>query len=60
MIRNRFRLFPGEFRQSPAHALRTVRRVLVNQVLGLLVEQDRKSKALGTLRGFKPAKNHPR
>jgi len=30
IVRNRLRLFPGEFRQSPVHAVRTVRRGLVN------------------------------
>jgi rhamnosyltransferase len=33
MVRNRLRLFPKEFQQSPAHALRTVRRAVVNQVI---------------------------
>ena len=37
MLRNRLRLFPAEFRQSPTHAIRTIRRVVVNQGLGLLV-----------------------
>lgn len=41
MLRNRIRLFPGEFRQSPRHAFRTVRRVLVNQGAGLVLEQNR-------------------
>jgi rhamnosyltransferase len=43
MLRNRLRLFPAEFR--------TVRRVIVNQGLGLLTESDRKAKAKGTLLG---------
>lgn len=30
IVRNRLRLFPGEFRESPVHAVRTVRRSLVN------------------------------
>jgi len=39
MLRNRLRLFPAEFRQSPKHALRTIRRVAVNQGLGLLADK---------------------
>jgi len=38
MFRNRLRLFPAEFNQSPRHAIRTVRRVVVNQVIGLILE----------------------
>ena len=41
MLRNRLRLFPAEFRQSPSHALRTIRRVTVNQSLGLLNRGER-------------------
>ena len=33
MVANRLRLFPRELRQSPAHALRTVRRVTINYLL---------------------------
>ena len=33
MIRNRLKLFPAEFRQSPVHAFRTVRRAAVNQMI---------------------------
>ena len=54
MLRNRLRLFPAEFRQSPAHAFRTIRRVAVNQTLGLVVEQQRKEKALASLKGLLP------
>lgn len=54
MLRNRLALFPGEFRQSPRHALRTLRRVLVNQAAGLVVEGDRWAKARGSLRGLRP------
>lgn len=39
MLRNRLRLFPAEFRQSPKHAVRTIRRVVVNQGLGLLTDK---------------------
>lgn len=34
MIRNRLRLFPREFKESPLHGFRSVRRVLVNVLLG--------------------------
>ncbi len=54
MVRNRLRLFPREFRQSPAHALRTLRRVGVNVLLGVTVEEDRWAKAQGSLRGLLP------
>ena len=54
MLRNRLRLFPAEFSQSPRHAFRTVRRVGVNQGIGLLLERQRWEKAKGTMRGFRP------
>lgn len=54
MLRNRLRLFPGEFAQSPRHAVRTIRRVTVNQALGLMIEQDRWAKAKGTARALWP------
>ena len=54
MVRNRVRLFPREFRQSPTHALRTLRRVGVNVMLGVVVEEDRWAKAKGSLRGLLP------
>lgn len=52
MIRNRLNLFPSEFRQSPRHALRTIRRVGVNGLLGALVEERRLANLQGTLRGL--------
>lgn len=52
MIRNRLALFPDEFRQSPQHALRTLRRVLVNQSAGLILEGDRWAKVRGSMRGL--------
>ena len=52
MVRNRLTLFPDEFRQSPRHALRTLRRVLVNQAVGLMLEDDAWVKARGSLRGL--------
>ena len=52
MIRNRLALFPNEFRQSPRHALRTLRRVLVNQTAGLMLEGDGWAKVRGSMRGL--------
>lgn len=51
MVRNRLRLFPREFRQSPTHALRTLRRIGVNALLGVTIEDARWAKAKGILRG---------
>lgn len=56
MLRSRLRLLPGEFAQSPRHALRTIRRVMVNQALGLVIEGQRWEKAKGTARGLLPSK----
>jgi len=56
MLRNRLRLFPAEFAESPRHALRTIRRVLVNQGVGLMHEGERWEKAKGTARGIKPTR----
>lgn len=56
MLRNRLRLFPAEFKQSPKHAIRTLRRVTLNQVLGLMTEGDRWEKAKGSIRGLGPRK----
>ena len=53
MVRNRLRLFPAEFKQSPRHAFRTLRRVGVNQTLGLITENDRWEKAKGSIRGLR-------
>jgi rhamnosyltransferase len=54
MVRNRLRLAPAEFRQSPKHAVRTLRRVGVNAVLGATVEENRWAKTKGTVRGLWP------
>lgn len=54
MVRNRLRLFPEEFAESPGHALRTLRRVAVNAVLGMTVEEDRWAKARASARGLLP------
>jgi rhamnosyltransferase len=53
MIRNRLRLFPGEFAQSPRHAFRTLRRVGTNQAVGLLTEPDKSAKLKGTIQGIR-------
>lgn len=57
IVRNRLRLFPGEFAQSPAHALRTIRRVAVNTALAVTVEDDRWAKAKASARGLLPRRN---
>ena len=56
MVRNRLKLAPAEFRQSPVHALRTLRRVAVNVALGALVEEDRILNLRGSLKGLLPRK----
>ena len=57
MVRNRLRLAPAEFRQSPKHALRTLRRVGVNAVLGATVEENRWAKTKGTIKGLWPRRS---
>jgi rhamnosyltransferase len=57
MVRNRLRLAPAEFRQSPKHALRTLRRVGVNAVLGATVEENRWAKTKGTIKGLLPRRS---
>jgi GT2 family glycosyltransferase len=52
MMRNRLRLAPAEFRQSPKHAFRTLRRVSVNALMGATVEGDRWEKVKGSIRGI--------
>lgn len=52
MVRNRLKLFPAEFAQSPVHALRTIRRVGVNAALGATVEPDRWANIRGSARGL--------
>ena len=54
MVRNRLRLFPAEFRQSPRHAFRTLRRVGVNMALGVSVEGNKWENAKGSIRGLLP------
>jgi len=43
---------PAEFRQSPKHAFRTLRRVSVNALMGATVEGDRWEKVKGSVRGL--------
>lgn len=40
MLRNRLSLFPREFRESPVHGIRSVRRVVLNLTLGNLRDHD--------------------
>jgi rhamnosyltransferase len=54
MIRNRLRLLPREFRQSPVQAMRTVRRLIVNTLLAVTIEEDRWAKAKASMRGLLP------
>lgn len=53
MVRNRLALAPAEFRQSPRHAIRTLRRVAVNTVLGATIEEHRLANLAGSLRGLR-------
>jgi len=53
MVRNRLQLAPAEFKQSPMHAVRTLRRVTVNSVLGGLTGEDRWAKTKGSLSGLR-------
>lgn len=55
MVRNRLRLAPAEFRQSPVHAFRTLRRLAVSTFLAVTVEDDRWAKAKASARGLFPA-----
>lgn len=57
MVRNRLRLAPAEFRQSPKHAFRTLRRVGVNAVLGATIEENRWAKTKGTIKGLWPRRS---
>ena len=57
MMRNRLKLFPAEFAQSPTHAFRTIRRVGVNAVLGATVEGNRWEKAKASIRGLRPRRD---
>lgn len=54
MVRNRLRLAPAEFRQSPMQAFRSLRRLLVNTALAVTVEDARWEKAKASARGLLP------
>lgn len=56
MVRNRLALAPAEFKQSPRHAFRTVRRVAVNSVLGAVLGKNRAANAKGSVAGLLPKK----
>ena len=57
MVRNRLALAPAEFKQSPRHAIRTVRRVTVNSVLGAVLGKNRAANAKGSVSGLLPKKD---
>ena len=57
IVRNRLRLFPGEFAESPRHAMRTLRRVAMQTGLALTIEDDRWAKAKASARGLLPQRN---
>ena len=54
MVRNRLRLAPAEFRQSPMQAFRSLRRLLVNTALAVTIEDNRWEKAKASARGLLP------
>ena len=56
IVRNRLRLAPEEFRQSPLHAFRTLRRLAVSTLLAVTVEDDRWAKAKASARGALPVR----
>lgn len=59
MVRNRLRLAPEEFRESPAQAFRSLRRLTTGTLLALTIEEDRWSKAKATARGIRGAFRRP-
>jgi rhamnosyltransferase len=54
IMRNRLRLLPEEFAQSPKQAFRTMRRLAVSTVLAVTIEEDRWGKAKASARGLLP------
>ncbi len=54
MVRNRLRLAPSEFAESPTHAVRTLRRLMMNSMLAVTIEENRRAKARGIARGLFP------
>ena len=59
ILRNRLRLAPAEFRQSPLHAFRTLRRVALQSALAVTIEEQRPAKALALI-GALTSLPHPR
>ena len=55
MVRNRLELAPAEFRQSPIHGLRTMRRLAVGTALALVREKGRRKKFGATVAGVRGA-----
>jgi rhamnosyltransferase len=51
IVRNRLRLLPEEVAQSPMHAFRTMRRVAMNTLLAVTIEDDRWRKVKASARG---------
>jgi rhamnosyltransferase len=60
MVRNRLRLAPAEFTESPTHAFRTLRRLAMNTALAVTVEDNRWAKAKGSVRGLFPRRINDR
>ncbi len=58
IVRNRLRLAPEEFTQSPVHAFRTLRRVAMSTLLAVMIEEDRWAKAKASARGVLPRGRH--
>ena len=58
IVRNRLRLAPEEFAQSPRHALRTLRRVAMSTLLAVTVEDQRWAKAKASARGLLPQRRY--
>lgn len=54
MVRNRLRLLPAEARLDPAQAWRSLRRVAMNTVLAVSIEDNRWSHVKASLRGLLP------
>lgn len=57
IVRNRLRLAPEEFAQSPQHAFRTLRRVAMSTALAVTIEDQRWAKAKASARGLLPKRN---
>ncbi len=55
IVRNRIRLAPAEFRQSPIHGFRTLRRLAVGTTLAIARESRKREKVAATLAGIRGA-----